>query len=115
VARKGRAAAYKIRHANVLLAVKEIVHGQYPDAEKITLVMDNPNRMSSLYEACAPQEARRLAEKIEVGHTPMHGSWLNMAECELRVMEKQSLDERVENEETLRERILPANYDVLMY
>jgi len=93
--------------------MKELVDVHYPDAEKITLVMDNLNthRMSCLYEAFAPDEARRLIEKIEVIHTPKHGSWLNMAECELSVMEKQALGERVENEALLRAGLAVWNAD----
>ena len=87
--------------------MKELVDSHYPDATKITLVMDNLNthRLSCLYEAFAPIEARRLIEKIEVVHTPKHGSWLNMAECELSVLEKQCLGERIADEATLRTRI----------
>lgn len=93
--------------------VKELADVHYPEAEKITLVMDNLNthRMSCLYEAFAPDEARRLIEKIEVVHTPKHGSWLNMAECELSVLEKQALGERVESEAILREQIAVWNED----
>lgn len=87
--------------------MKELVEVHCPNAEKITLVMDNLNthRMSCLYEAFAPAEARRIIEKIEVVHTPKHGSWLNMAECELSVLEKQCLGERVGDEPTLRHRV----------
>jgi len=87
--------------------MKELVDVHYPNAEKITLVMDNLNthKMSCLYEAFAPEVARRLVEKIEVIHTPKHGSWLNMAECELSVLEKQCLGGRVADQATLGERI----------
>ena len=87
--------------------VKELVDVHYPNVEKITLVMDNLNthRMSCLYEAFTPEVARRLMDKIEVVHTPKHGSWLNMAECELSVLEKQCLGERVPDEQSLRQRI----------
>ena len=87
--------------------MKELVEVHYPSAVKITLVMDNLNthRMSCLYEAFAPEVARRLIEKIEVVHTPKHGSWLNMAECELSVLEKQCLGERVADQTTLQHRI----------
>jgi hypothetical protein len=93
--------------------MKELVDVHYPDATKITLVMDNLNthRLSCLYEAFAPTEARRLIEKIEVVHTPKHGSWLDMAECELSVLEKQCLGERVADEATLRARIQLWNSD----
>lgn len=87
--------------------IKELVDIHYPEAVKITLVMDNLNthRLSCLYEAFEPTEARRLIEKIAPVHTPKHGSWLNMAECELSVLEKQALGERVGNETELRARV----------
>jgi transposase len=93
--------------------MKELVDVHYPHAEKITLVMDNLNthRMSCLYDAFTPQEARRIIEKIEVVHTPKHGSWLNMAECELSVLEKQCLGERIGDEETLRQNVSIWNVD----
>ena len=93
--------------------MKELADVHYADAERITLVMDNLNthRLSCLYEAFAPDEARRLIEKIEVVHTPKHGSWLNMAECELSVLEKQCLGDRIGDEATLRERIRAWNAD----
>jgi hypothetical protein len=75
--------------------------------------MDNLNtyRFSCLYEAFTPAESRRLIEKTEVVHTPKHGSWLRMAECELSVLEKRVLTERVEREAALRERIDVWNAD----
>ena len=84
--------------------MKELVEVHYPKAQKITLVMDNLNthRMSCLYEAFTPDEARRIVDKIQVVHTPKHGSWLNMAECELSVLEKQCLGDRIGDESTLR-------------
>jgi hypothetical protein len=93
--------------------MKELIDVHYPNATKVTLVMDNLNthRLSCLYEAFAPEEARRIIEKIEVVHTPKHGSWLNMAECELSVLEKQCLSERVGDEATLRERVSIWNQD----
>jgi hypothetical protein len=93
--------------------MKELVDTHYPEARKITLVMDNLNthRMSCLYEAFPPEEARRLIEKIEVIHTPKHGSWLNMAECELSVLEKQCLGERIGDEASLREQVSIWNAD----
>ena len=89
------------------MQMKEWVDIHYPDAEKVTLVMDNLNthRMSCLYEAFTPAEAWRIMAKIEVVHTPKHGSWLNMAQCELSVLEKQCLGERIGDEATLRERV----------
>jgi len=93
--------------------MKELVDVHYSAATKITLVMDNLNthRMSCLYEAFSPEEARRIIEKIEIVHTPKHGSWLDMAECELSVLEKQCLGERVADEGILRERVQVWNKD----
>jgi hypothetical protein len=69
---------------------------QYPDAEKIVLVNDNLNThvISSRYEALPPEEAFRLAQRLEIHYTPKHGSWLNMAECELSVLSTQCLGDR---------------------
>jgi len=65
--------------------MRELIDEQYPEADKIVLVMDNLNTHSpsSFYEVFDPQEARRLTEKLEIHYTPKHGSWLNMAEIEL--------------------------------
>ena len=63
------------------------------DAERVVLVMDqlNTHSLASLYEAFPPEEARRLAERTELHHTPKHGSWLNMAEIELSALGRQCL------------------------
>ena len=75
----------------------------YTEAEKIVLVMDNLNthKLASLYEAFEPEQARRIAERFEVHHTPKHGSWLNVAEIELSVLSRQCLDRRIESAEEL--------------
>ena len=77
--------------------IRLLVDEWYPEAEKIVLVMDNLNthKAASLYEAFAPAEARRLLEKLEIHHTPKHGSWLNIAEIELSVLGRQCLDRRI--------------------
>lgn len=77
--------------------IKEMVDIHYPEAEKIVLVMDNLNTHTpaSLYEAFPPEEAKRLADKLEIHYTPKHGSWLNMAELEFSVLARQCLDERM--------------------
>jgi transposase len=84
--------------------IKELVDQRYPEAEQIVLVMDNLNTHTpaSLYEAFEPEEARRLAEKLEIHYTPKHGSWLNMAEIELSVLSRQCLDRRVPDFESLQ-------------
>jgi hypothetical protein len=68
--------------------VKQLADGRYKDAGTIVLVMDqlNTHTPASLYEAFPPEEARRLARRLEIHHTPKHGSWLDMAEIELSVL-----------------------------
>ena len=75
----------------------------YPEAEQVVLVTDNLNTHTAacLYEAFAPEEARRIAAKIEWHYTPEHGSWLNMAETELSVLSRQCLNRRIADAETL--------------
>jgi hypothetical protein len=70
----------------------------YPQAEKIRLVQDNLNTHSggSLYEAFDPRQARRLLDRIEFHYTPKHGSWLNMAETEISIMNRQCLGCRMD-------------------
>lgn len=77
--------------------IKDLVDVHYPTAKKITLVQDNLNthHPSSLYEAFAPAEARRLIDHLEMVYTPKHGSWLNIAEIELGVLNRQCMDERI--------------------
>lgn len=93
--------------------MKELTDVHYPSAAKVTLVMDNLNthRTSSLYDAFPPAEARRIMDRIEVVHTPKHGSWPNMAECELSVLERQCLGDRIGDEPELRERVSTWNVD----
>lgn len=66
---------------------------QYPNADKVVLVMDNLNthNISSLYKAFQPDEAFRIAQKLEIHYTPKHGSWLNIAEIELSALTIQAL------------------------
>jgi len=70
---------------------------RYAETERITLVCDNLNThtLASLYQAFPPDEASRIADKVELVHTPKHGSWLNMAESELSVLTRQSLGRRI--------------------
>jgi hypothetical protein len=80
-----------------------LVDERYPDALRIRVVLDQLNTHSpaSLYEAFPPAEARRLVEKLEFHYTPKHGSWLNMAEIELSVLQRPCLDRRIPDEATL--------------
>jgi len=83
--------------------VRDLADVHYPAAKKIVLVMDNLNthRPASLYQAFAPEEARRLVERLEIHYTPKHGSWLDMAEIELSALATQCLDRRIADVETL--------------
>lgn len=83
--------------------VRWLVEEIHEEAEKVVLVMDdlNTHRVASLYEAFPPERARRIAERLEIHHTPVHGSWLNMAEIELAVLAAQCLDRRIESREEL--------------
>jgi hypothetical protein len=77
--------------------VRELVDVHYPEAEAVVLVLDQLNTHSpaSLYEAFPPEEAKRLAARLEIHCTPKHGSWLNMAEIELSALQRQCLDRRL--------------------
>ena len=85
--------------------VRKLVDEDYPDKERIVLVMDNLNthHPASLYQAFEPAEARRIAERLEIHYTPKHGSWLNMAEIELGVLARQCLDRRIPGQVVLEQ------------
>ena len=93
--------------------IRELVDVHYPEAEQIVLVQDNLNTHTpvSLYEAFPPAEAKRLADKLEIHYTPKHGSWLNMAEIELSVLNGQCLDRRIADEATLKAEVTAWNRD----
>lgn len=84
--------------------IKEMLDRDYPEVSKVVLVCDNLNthKPASLYQAFQPGEARRLLERLEIHHTPKHGSWLNIAECELSAMTRQCLDRRIPDIQTLQ-------------
>ena len=84
--------------------VRKLVDADYPDKERVVLVMDNLNthHPSSLYGAFERAEARRIAERLEIHYTPKHGSWLNMAESELAVLARQCLDRRIPTRDVLK-------------
>src|SRR5262249_8907429 len=83
--------------------LRELLEVHYPRVEKVRLVQDNLNTHSggSLYEAFAPQQARRLLDRIEFHYTPKHGSWLNMAETEIGIMKRQCLQGRLDQQSKL--------------
>ena len=87
--------------------VRVILNEVSPDALWVRLVQDNLNThtLASLYEAFLPEEARRLARRLELHYTPKHGSWLNMAETELSILHRQCLDRRLDDPAVVREEV----------
>ena len=83
--------------------VKALLEVHYPHAEKVVLVLDNLNthKPAALYQAFEPAVAWRLLERLDIHHTPKHGSWLNMAEIELSVLSQQCLNRRIPDTATL--------------
>ena len=83
--------------------IRDMVDRHFPRATKVRLVQDNLNTHdgASLYEAFRPEVARRILERIEWHYTPKHGSWLNMAETEIRIMNGQCLDRRMESQDRI--------------
>lgn len=79
--------------------VRRLLTEDYPEAETVVLVMDNLNthNVASLYEAFTPETAFALAQRLEIHHTPKHGSWLNVAEIELSALSRQCLDRRIDD------------------
>lgn len=89
------------------IQIKDLLDSRYPKAKKVVLVLDNLNTHhgSSLYEAFPPEEARRLFERLEIHYTPKHGSWLNIAEIELRILSVQCLNRRIPDISSLKQEI----------
>jgi transposase len=87
--------------------IQRLVDEDFPDADKVVLVMDNLNthRPASLYETFEPAEAKRICDRLEIHHTPKHGSWLNMAEIEFSVLNQHGLPERVPDFESMRQEL----------
>ena len=77
------------------------------------MVLDNLNthKLGSLYETLTPVEARRIAKRLELHHTPKHGSWLNMAEIEFSVFSRQCLDRRIGDEQELKREIAALEHE----
>ena len=97
VARRQRTRVDWAHEVDHLLTVED------PDAETVLLVMDNltTHTIGSLYEAFEPAKARALARRLEIHHTPRHGSWLNIAEIELSALTRQCLDRRIDDIDVL--------------
>jgi DDE superfamily endonuclease len=89
------------------LFMQEIIDVHSPNAEKIVLVMDNlaTHSPAAFYHAFPPGEARRLAAKLEIHHTPLHGSWLDMAEIEFAALARQCLSRRIATQEELEREV----------
>jgi DDE superfamily endonuclease len=89
------------------LFIKGIADTKYPRAKKITLVMDNlkTHAASAFYETFEPPEAKRLWDRFEFVYTPKHGSWLNMAEIELRVLNGQCLNRHLSSMKKITEEV----------
>jgi hypothetical protein len=87
--------------------IKAIADEQYPTAKKITLVMDNfkTHAASAFYETFEPQEAKRLGDRFQFIYTPKHGSWLNMAEIELHVLNGQCLNRHISTKEEINQEV----------
>jgi hypothetical protein len=87
--------------------IRDMLNGHYANVPKVVLIMDNLNThdIGSLYEVFPPAEARRLASRLEIHHTPKHGSWLNIAECELSALTKQCLARRIGTLQALQRQI----------
>jgi hypothetical protein len=87
--------------------MRVILDEVYPEAMALRLVQDNLNThtIGALYEAFAPNEARRLARRLEVHPTPVHGSWLNVAESELSILDRQCLDRRLDATKRVRREV----------
>jgi hypothetical protein len=92
---------------------KDLLTVHYPNASRVCLVMDNLNThdISSLYKAFPAAEARALAERLEIHYTPKHGSWLNVAECELSIVCRQCLDRRIPDIDTMRREVMSWTAD----
>jgi transposase len=84
-----------------------IVEEMYPTAKRVTIIQDNlsSHRRHNLYKVFEPQRARAIIERIDFVYTPKHGSWLNIAECELSVLSSQALKARFASKECLLEQV----------
>jgi DDE superfamily endonuclease len=94
-------------------AIRYLLDDVYPEAEKVVLVQDNLNthKLASLYDAFPPEEAARLRDRLEVHYTPKHGSWLDMAEIELGILQRQCLDRRLPDREMVAREVAAWQHD----
>lgn len=89
------------------LIIAYIVEQLYLNATIVTIIMDNlsSHKIYNLYKVFEPQRARAIRDKLEIVYTPKHGSWLNIAECELSVLSRQALQKRFASKEELEEQV----------
>jgi hypothetical protein len=87
--------------------MRDLVDMHFPQAKRIRVVEDNLNTHTpaALYEVLPPEEAKRILDRLEFHYTPKHGSWLNMAEIELSVLNGQCLDRRIADKPTLEKEV----------
>lgn len=99
----------KENHTGVTWAfiIAHIVENRYPEAKKVTLIMDNlsSHKIHNLYKVFSPQRARAIRDRLEIVYTPKHGSWLNIAECELSVLSRQALKKRFASKQELEKQV----------
>jgi len=91
--------------------IKHLLDVDYPTAQKVILICDhlNTHKPAALYKTFPPKEARRLLNRLEIHHTPKHGSWLNIAEIELTALTRQCLDRRIPDLPTLQSELAAWN------
>lgn len=89
------------------LIIAYIVETMYPAAKLVTIVMDNlsSHKIHNLYKVFDPVRARAIRDKLDIVYTPKHGSWLNIAECELSVLSRQALKKRFASKEELEKQV----------
>jgi len=94
--------------------IRWLLDERYPAVQQVRLVCDNLNthKIASLYEAFEPEEARRLARRLEIHYTPKHGSWLDIAEVELSALSHQCLDRRIPDASTLKSEVAAWEQDL---
>jgi len=89
------------------LIIAYIVETMYPAAKLVTIVMDNlsSHKIHNLYKVFDPVRARAIRDRLDIVYTPKHGSWLNIAECELSVLSRQALKKRFASKEELEQQV----------
>lgn len=94
----------RLSYGRALLYIAEVM---YPNAPRITIIEDNhsAHKLSALYELVAPERARSIIERLEIVRTPVHGSWLNVAELEFSVLRRQGLPTRLPSRDDCEHRV----------